>query len=154
MKKGWFLILVLVLLAYGCSKVNEEKPVLNELQTTACESASSNNNCDRLAELGIVTAADCCSALGKCCDGYVTGHVVDSGSLSEMQVSLNEFKVVLLGAIKSYFSSSSVLITVELKDLIYAYFSAKDEMVDLSGVGEYSKEKLIDIYNKGICLAF
>ncbi|MDP2908066.1 MAG: hypothetical protein Q8O03_09120 [Nanoarchaeota archaeon] len=145
MKKWWFLVLVLVLLVYGCSKVSEEKPVLNELQTTACESASSNNNCDRLDDLGIVSNQDCCYALNKCCGDGVTGRAVQN-TLSDIPVA--DFKSVLIKVIKSYFSNSPVLTTVELKDLIVVYFSTPGENVDLSGKGEYSGEQIVDIYTK------
>lgn len=33
----------------------------------ACESAASNNNCARLAELGLITAEQCCSQFVLCC---------------------------------------------------------------------------------------
>jgi hypothetical protein len=49
---------------------NESQPPasgLSELQVAACESAASNDNCDRLAELGIVSSAECCSEVSLCC---------------------------------------------------------------------------------------
>ncbi|MDP2908062.1 MAG: hypothetical protein Q8O03_09100 [Nanoarchaeota archaeon] len=62
--KNWWL-LVFLLAVFGCYK---EKIVLNELQVTACNSASSNNNCDRLIDLGLITPEECCNALNKCCN--------------------------------------------------------------------------------------
>ncbi|MDP2908063.1 MAG: hypothetical protein Q8O03_09105 [Nanoarchaeota archaeon] len=143
MKKTYVLILILTLtILSGCAK---EKVVLNELQVTACDAASDNNNCERLDDLGIVSGRDCCYALSKCCGDGVTGRAVQN-TLSNIPV--DEFKAVLINAIKDYFSKSPVWTTVELKDLIVAYFSTTGDTVDLSGTGKYSGKKLIDIYNK------
>lgn len=64
MKRWWFLVFVLVIFIFGCFR---EKPELNQLQVTACNAASANNNCGKLADLGLVSEEECCSALGKCC---------------------------------------------------------------------------------------
>ncbi|MEM4245453.1 MAG: hypothetical protein QXR60_04595 [Candidatus Nanoarchaeia archaeon] len=41
----------------------EEKSIAQ----TACESAAANNNCARLADLGLITAEQCCSSYSLCC---------------------------------------------------------------------------------------
>lgn len=104
---------------------------LSDIQVAACQSANANSNCDKLSEIGIVSREDCCSALGLCCFG----------------VSLDEFKSVLLQAIASYFSPNPTLTANELKDMINVYFASAD-VVDLSVVGGFSGERMIDIYNK------
>lgn len=73
------------MLIFGCA----EKVKLSDLQVTACESAAQNNNCEKLSEIGIVKASECCSALGKCCDvmtgmfSAITGKAV----LTDIQIS-------------------------------------------------------------------
>ncbi|MFH1331853.1 MAG: hypothetical protein ABIH63_01040, partial [archaeon] len=105
---------------------------LSDVQVVACESAASVDSCDKLVNLGIVTEDECCSELGLCCTW----------------VPVEEFKEVLIQAIKDYFSDTSVLTVDELKDLIVVYFSTSGDYVDLSGVGQYSGENLLDIYEK------
>ncbi|MEM4244818.1 MAG: hypothetical protein QXR60_01255 [Candidatus Nanoarchaeia archaeon] len=106
---------------------------LTDVQITACNSAAAYNNCNMLTDLGIVTADECCSALNLCC--------ID-------KVPIADFKAVLINAIASYFTSTPLLTLNELKDLITVYFATTGEWVDLSGIGQYSGEKLMDIYNK------
>ena len=89
MKKWWWLVFLLAVFIFGCYK---EKIVLNDLQVTACESASSNNNCERLDDLGLVSGRDCCYVLNKCCGDGVTGRAVQN-TLSNIPV--DEFKSVL-----------------------------------------------------------
>ena len=183
---GVILGLVLVVFVFGCNI----KVSLNEMQVAACNSASQNNNCGKLSDLGLVTSSDCCSALNKCCVSPVTGGVVSnvSSGLSDVQVTacqsaadnnncdrlsdlgvvtmdeccsgiglccsgvpIDEFKSVLLDAIMLYFSNnptSPPLSANELKDLITAFFSSTGDSVDLSGIGSYSGERLVDIYAK------
>ncbi len=107
---------------------------LTDVQITACNSAAAYNNCNMLGDLNIVTADQCCSALSVCCGN---------------KVPIEEFKTVLLNAIASYFTSTPILTLNELKDLIVVYFgTTSGDMVNLAGVGQYSGEALIDIYNK------
>jgi hypothetical protein len=52
---------------------------LSELQTVSCQSAHAAKTCGRLADLGLVSAKDCCSKLRLCCSA-------DAPGLSELQV--------------------------------------------------------------------
>ncbi|MFH1331944.1 MAG: hypothetical protein ABIH63_01530 [archaeon] len=135
MKKWWLLVFILVLFIFGCSNSNfitgGAVVELSDVQVAACESAAGADSCDKLVGLGIVSEGECCSGLGLCC----------------VWVPVGEFKEVLIQAIKDYFSGTSVLTVDELKDLIVAYFTASD-VVDLSGTGEYSGSRLMDIYSK------
>ena len=107
---------------------------LSDVQVTACQSAADNNNCDRLSDLGVVTMDECCSGIGLCCSG----------------VPIDEFKSVLLDAIIYIFLTihQPSLSANELKDLITAFFSSTGDSVDLSGIGSYSGERMVDIYAK------
>ncbi|MFH1331852.1 MAG: hypothetical protein ABIH63_01035 [archaeon] len=40
---------------------------LSEIQQASCQYAAENNNCDKLADLGIVTKEQCCSIMSFCC---------------------------------------------------------------------------------------
>lgn len=129
MKKWWLLVSVLVCFIFNSIFVNS----LSDIQIVACEAAYSNNTCDKLEGLGLVTVEECCSVLGECC----------------VSVSIGEFKVVLIKGIINYFSKSSpVLTTDELKDMIWAYFTTTGDTVNLDVVGKYSGKKLKDTYRK------
>ncbi|MFH0936603.1 MAG: hypothetical protein V1815_02920 [Candidatus Woesearchaeota archaeon] len=112
---------------------------LNEDQLIFCEAANDGNNCDMLQSLGIVTKEQCCSNLNLCCS-------------SSNIVSTTEFKVVFINAIRDYLAhpNSAKLNWNEIKDLALVYLSitSNTTQVDLSGIGNYSQERLIDIYNK------
>jgi len=112
---------------------------LSEIQLIACETAENNNNCDKLQNISLVTKEQCCSYLNMCCT-------------SNNIVSKQEFLSVLMSVIKNYFinPSNAKLNLNEIKDLVVAYLSVpKDtQTIDLSSIGSFSKEKLIDIYNK------
>lgn len=108
---------------------------LNDIQITACKMAHENNNCDKLLNIGLVTAEQCCTYLKLCC--------------SPTTITTTELKDALIKAIKDYFVNQPSTLTVpEIKDLIVTYLAAPGDTVDLSGTGQYSGEKLIDIYNK------
>jgi hypothetical protein len=78
--KKWLLLagLLVLLFVLGCN----EKVVLSDFQAAACNSAASNNNCGKLTDLGLVTASQCCSAMGKCCVG-LTGSFVKNLDFAE-----------------------------------------------------------------------
>jgi hypothetical protein len=134
MKKRWLLVLVLVVLVFGCSQGNDitgGTVTLSEFQISACQYAAANDNCDRLQDLNLVSADNCCSTLDLCCTS----------------VTLDKFKSALISGIASYFSDTPILSLPELKDMLSAYFSSSD-VVDLNVIGQNSGEKLIYIYNK------
>ena len=184
MKRRLLLIgLIPLVLLFGCFASNSS---LTDLQVTACDSAHENGNCGRLGDVGLVSASQCCSSLGKCCS-TLTGRVVSS-LLSEVQIAackaaaandncdklsdldlvtkdqccsgigdccssipIDQFKHVVLDAIETYFSnnpSRPPLSANELKDLIVAFFSFTADTVELSATGQYSGERLADIFNK------
>ena len=64
-----FVLLLVSILLSGCTAIQvESEATLSELQITACNSADEGGTCDsRLEDLGIVTKAECCINLGKCC---------------------------------------------------------------------------------------
>ena len=64
MKNIILILLVITIILAGCSS----KAELSELQITACNSAEAGNSCDtKLEGLGLVTKAQCCERLEKCC---------------------------------------------------------------------------------------
>ncbi|MBM3199413.1 hypothetical protein FJZ53_00640 [Candidatus Woesearchaeota archaeon] len=65
--KHWIILALLITAMLLCGCGVKEKPQLEELQVTACNSADSHQTCAKLPDLDLVTAEDCCAALGKCC---------------------------------------------------------------------------------------
>jgi len=84
--KKIILVLALLLLVIGCTKIPkeiseeeqeesevskeipEDASTLSELQVAACDAADEAGTCTtRLVELGIVLNEECCQFLGKCC---------------------------------------------------------------------------------------
>lgn len=130
MKKWCVLFLAVFSFVFVCASIS----ALSDLQVVACEAAHSNNTCNKLDGLDLVTVEECCSALKKCCGPNV--------------VSLADFKSALIKAIKAYFSKSPVLTTYELKDMIYTYFTTQGNIINLDVTGKYSGKKLVDTYNK------
>ena len=64
-----FILILLVIITTGCTIIEEPKIELSELQIIACETANNAGTCNtRLAEVGIVTKENCCSALDLCCE--------------------------------------------------------------------------------------
>jgi hypothetical protein len=48
-------------------ETNQNETSEKSVTQVACESAASNNNCVKLAELGLITAEQCCSQFVLCC---------------------------------------------------------------------------------------
>ena len=76
MKKFALILLLFIILIYGCERASQLPPAdtappkksLSDIQVTACDTAHEAGTCDtRLPELGIVLKEDCCEVLGKCC---------------------------------------------------------------------------------------
>ncbi len=63
---GIFLVLIIV---SGCKYIfREPEPVLNELQSAACQEAAKAGTCQtRLIEVGVVLPEECCKILSRCC---------------------------------------------------------------------------------------
>lgn len=123
-----------------CANGPCEQNGLSEIQLIACETAHSNNTCDKLEGLGLVTSEECCSEINLCCSNVI---------------SREDLKNVLISSLRDYFTNPDTarLNVAELKDLIIVYLSNSGNTIDLSGTGYYSKEKLIDIYNNAKSIA-
>lgn len=71
MKKKLVLTVFLLMLLFGCVKVQKEESndKLDDLQKTACEKADEAGTCQtKLIDLGMVMPDECCEAIGKCCE--------------------------------------------------------------------------------------
>ncbi len=77
------------------------------------------------------------------CNSYLTGKVVQ-------QTTSNEYRTVLVNSIVNYLTSpnNAILNVNEIKDLLFGYFLTHNNIIDLSIIGTYSHESLVDIYNK------
>ncbi len=66
-----FCVFLILLLFTGCSRKEvslSTSQVLSELKETSCNTADRAGTCfTRLPELGIISPAECCEQLGKCC---------------------------------------------------------------------------------------
>lgn len=72
-------------------------------------------------------------------------------STSELNVNLSEFDDIFIAVTKNYFlvsDSTKKMTEAELRDLSTRRKSTSGSMINLSGTGTASGEKLIDIYNK------
>ncbi len=100
---------------------------------------------------GGITGILCCEGMTCQLEGTyadASGKCVKEEAITSI-VTLAEMKDALIKSIKDYFVNQPSTLTVpEIKDLIVTYLTAPGDTVDLSGTGQFSGEKLIDIYNK------